>query len=209
MWIVQFLNTAVILLIINNKVEEQSAINVATKATGTSGFIFGGFYPDFNSAWYEVIGITLFTNAFITGVSAASPISAWFLGGCKRCWDRGCTCNEKKTKQILQEDYEAVYSGSLIEYDMRLSVTIAIIWVIMMFASAIPVLYLAGFVLCFVTYWTDKCLFLKYYKVPPKHGSDLISKARSVIEWSLVLHLFMGLYMLSNPDVFMGEGEEI
>jgi len=208
MWIIQFVNTAVILIIINNSVVNDSAIDKATTATGTSGFLFHGSYPDFNSSWYEVIGITLFTNAFITGVSAASPISAWFIGCFKRCCDRRCTCDEKKTNKILQEDYEAVYSGSLIEYDMRLSVTIAIIWVIMMFAAAIPVLYLAGFVLCFVTYWTDKCLFLKFYKIPPKHGSDLISKARSVIEWSLVLHLFMGLYMISMPDIFIDEKEE-
>jgi len=37
------------------------------------------------------------------------------------------------------------------------------IWVIMMFAAAIPVLYLAGALLCFVTYWTDKTLYLKFY----------------------------------------------
>lgn len=24
----------------------------------------------------------------------------------RRCWDRKCTCNRKKTKQLLQEDYE-------------------------------------------------------------------------------------------------------
>jgi len=76
------------------------------------------------------------------------------------------------------------------------------IWVIMMFAAAIPVLYLAGFLLCFVTYWTDKTLYLKFYKVPPKYGSGLVQKARGIIEWSLLCHLFMGLYMLSNPEIF-------
>ena len=37
------------------------------------------------------------------------------------------------------------------------------IWVIMMFSAAIPVLYISGILLCFTTYWTDKTLLLKYY----------------------------------------------
>ena len=82
------------------------------------------------------------------------------------------------------------------------------IWVIMMFSAAIPVLYLAGFLLCFVTYWTDKTLFLKFYRLPPRHGSHLTHQARNIIEYSLLVHLFMGLYMLSSPDIFTSEEDD-
>jgi len=101
-----------------------------------------------------------------------------------------------------------MYSGRQIEYDNRLSVLIAMIWVVMMFSAAIPVLYLAGALLCFFTYWTDKFLLLKFYRSPPRHGSNLAHRARSIIEWSLLIHLFTGMYMLSNPDIFVGEGED-
>ena len=82
------------------------------------------------------------------------------------------------------------------------------IWVIMMFSAAIPSLYIAGFVLCLVVYWTDKSLLLKFYKIPPRHGSTLAHKARNIIEWSLIVHLFMGLYMLSNPEIFTSEEDD-
>ena len=82
------------------------------------------------------------------------------------------------------------------------------IWAIMMFSAVMPLLYLAGALLCLTTYWSDKLLFIKYYRLPPRHGPDLAHKARSIIEWSLVLHLFMGLYMLSNPAIFGHEDEE-
>lgn len=82
------------------------------------------------------------------------------------------------------------------------------IWVVMMFSAAIPVLYLAGVILCFSTYWTDKYLLLRFYQVPHRHGSNLAHRARSIIEWSLVMHLFVGMYMLSNPDIFVGEGDD-
>lgn len=77
-----------------------------------------------------------------------------------------------------------------------------------MFSVAIPVLYLAGVILCFFTYWTDKFLLLKFYSSPPRHGSNLIHRASSIIEWSLLVHLFTGLYMLSNPEIFVGDGSD-
>ena len=121
--------------------------------------------------------------------------------------DRGCSRDKKKTKKIVQEEYEALYTGELIEYDTRFAMLIAMIWVIMMFSAAIPALYLAGFILCFVTYWTDKALFVRFYKLPPRHGSQLAHRARNIIEWSLILHLFMGIWMLSNPTIFTSEEE--
>ena len=82
------------------------------------------------------------------------------------------------------------------------------IWVIMMFSACIPMLYLGGMLICFTTYWTDKALFVKYYRLPPRHGSTLAHKARSIIEWSLIMHLFMGLYMISSPEIFTSEEDE-
>ena len=125
-----------------------------------------------------------------------------------RCLDRSCSRDEKRTRKIIQSEYEAQYTGKQIEFDNRFSVLIAMIWVVMMFSSAIPVLYFAGVVLCFFTYWTDKFLLLKFYQVPHRHGSNLAHRARNIIEYSLILHLFVGMYMLSNPDIFVGEGED-
>ena len=172
MWIVQYVNSAVILIIINNQLSG-GLIQRVLDATGLSSFIFNGEYEDYNSDWYAVVGITIFTTAFITGITPVTNFMLWGIADFKRCCDRGCSFDKKKTKKIIQEEYEAVYSGKLIEFDNRFSVIIAMIWVIMTFSAAIPVLYMAGFILCFVTYWTDKSLFLKFYKIPPKHGSHL------------------------------------
>lgn len=100
------------------------------------------------------------------------------------------------------------YTGKEIQYDNRFSILIAMVWVIMMFSVAIPSLYCAGILLCFTMYWTDKVLLLRFFKIPPRHGSDLAFKARDIIEWSLVLHLFMGLYMISNPTIFTSEEDD-
>jgi len=171
---------------------------------GLNGLFFNGSFSDFTPEWYDVVGMTIFTTAFINGISPIFTVSAYFIAHFKRCLDRGCTRNEKKTKKIVQTEYEELYSGKQIEYDNRLSVLIAMIWVVMMFSVAIPVLYLAGVLLCFFTYWTDKFLLLKFYRKPPRHGSHLAHRARNIIELSLIVHLFTGLYMLSNPEIFLG-----
>ena len=170
--------------------------------------MFNGDYSDFSAEWYKVVGITIFTTALINGISPVFSAATWGLSCCLRCLDRGCSFNKKKTKKVLQTEYEKVYTGGLIQYDSRYSVIIAMIWVIFMFSSTIPILYFAGFLLCLVMYWTDKLLFLKFYRLPPRHGSTLAKEARDIIEWSLLLHLGMGIYMLSNPDIFTSEEDD-
>ena len=173
MWVVQFINTAVILIIINNRLNDDGLIRRVLKTTGTDSFAFDGKYADFSTTWYSVVGITIFTTAFINGITPVFTLIQMCVAGCKRCCDRGCSSDKKKTRKTIQSEYEAVYTGQQIEFDNRFSQLIAMIWVIMMFSAAIPVLYLAGFVLCFVIFWTDKTLFLKLYRIPPRHGSDL------------------------------------
>ena len=207
MWVIQFINTAVILLIINMQVTG-GVIGGVLEMLGLEDFFFDGDYADFTTRWYNVVGITIFTTAFINGVLPVSTIYVMVLGNLKRCWDRGCGCDKRKTKRLLQNEYEAMYIGNSIEYENRFSVLIAMIWVVMMFSAAMPVLYLAGFVLCFSIYWTDKALFVWYFRIPPRHGPYLANKARSIIEWSLLVHLFMGLYMLSNPQIFQSQGDD-
>jgi hypothetical protein len=43
------------------------------------------------------------------------------ISGVVRCLDRGCTCDKKKTKQRLQEDYERKYTGPDFLIEVRYS----------------------------------------------------------------------------------------
>ena len=72
----------------------------------------------------------------------------------------------------------------------------------MMYSAAIPILYISGLLICLTMYWSDKILFLRHYKLPPRHGRDLASRAISFMEYAIVLHLIVGCYMLSNETVF-------
>ena len=111
MWVLQFINTAIILLIVKNRIAGNGLIQTALETVGLEGLFFNGQYNDFTPEWYDVVGITIFTTAFVNGISpvftAANYIFALFL----RCADRTCSKDEKKTRKIIQSEYEAQYTG--------------------------------------------------------------------------------------------------
>jgi len=55
------------LLIINNKLAEGIIVRLL-KITSLDNLFFNGEYLDFDTEWYQVVGVTIFTTAFINAV---------------------------------------------------------------------------------------------------------------------------------------------
>jgi len=72
-----------------------------------------------------------------------------------------------------------------------------------MYSSAIPLLYLSGFLLCVILYWTDKILLLRFNTTPPKYDLKLATRSRKIMEFAILLHMLMGLYILSNQKILV------
>ena len=73
MWILQYFNTAILLILINNNLSDSGLIMTFLNTLGLNGIFFNGDYGDFTTEWYSVVGITIFTTAFINGLT---PIAA-------------------------------------------------------------------------------------------------------------------------------------
>ena len=71
----------------------------------------------------------------------------------------------------------------------------------MTFASAIPILYLLGLIFIIFAYWTDKILFLKFYKTPPQYDDMLAERALNIVKLGLIVHIIMNIYIFSNSDI--------
>jgi hypothetical protein len=76
------------------------------------------------------------------------------------------------------------------------------VMIVQTYATAIPLLYVAGFVCFFTMFWTDKVLFLRHYKNPPLYTKMLVINAIEVMEWGIPLHLTFGLFMVTNEELF-------
>jgi hypothetical protein len=79
----------------------------------------------------------------------------------KRLWDSGFTCNKKKTRKVIQEDYEELYEGEEFTLDTRYAEVLVWIYTIMMFSPGLPGLYMIAFGYFAITYWVDK--FMRKY----------------------------------------------
>jgi hypothetical protein len=51
-------------------------------------------------------------------------------------------------------------------------------------------------------YWTDKFLFLRMYRTPPRYGIELSNKSRNIMQWAIATHMAIGFYMFSNSSIF-------
>jgi len=80
MWILQYFNTAILLILINNNLNSEGLIMTFLNTVGLNGLFFNGKYRDFTTEWYSVVGITIFTTAIINGLT---PVAAFgqYVGG--------------------------------------------------------------------------------------------------------------------------------
>lgn len=71
----------------------------------------------------------------------------------------------------------------------------------MTFASAIPILYPLGLISIIFTYWIDKILFLRFYKIPPQYDDVLAERAINIVKLGLLMHIIASIYIFSNSDI--------
>lgn len=71
-----------------------------------------------------------------------------------------------------------------------------------MLSTGFPLLYVVGAIFYFVFYWVYKVLLMNYYMKTTSFNEDLAIKSLKVIEFGLILKIFMGSLMLSNKAIF-------
>ncbi len=148
-FVVEFINTAVIIFLVNFNLDI-SLFNMP---------IIDGNYAEFSVEWYRVVGSTIVLTMLIRTVAPhIATVAQVCYTALKRCYDRRCTCDNKKTRKVIQSDYENVYMGPEFTLDSRYAQTLTLIFTIFMYSSGLPILYMIGFVYFLFTYWIDKIL---------------------------------------------------
>ena len=116
MWLVQFISTAVLLLMINARIRPSSKIfadeGLFQKIPDNS-VVLQGQYDDFYANWYGVVGVYIVISCIISSLVPWANFGFWLMKGCFRCIDRGCTCKMERTRHLIQDDYEAQYLGAV------------------------------------------------------------------------------------------------
>lgn len=146
---VEFINTAVIILLVNFR------LNFYLYGIP----IIAGQYSEFSVDWYRMVGSTIILTMLLRLITPHIITSFYILIKlCKRWYDRKWTLKKHHTRQVLQEDYEEINSGSDFLLDSRYASVLTTIFMVMMYSAGMPMMYLIGFGYFFITYWTDKAL---------------------------------------------------
>jgi hypothetical protein len=127
----------------------------------------------------------------------------------KRCWNRSCRCDKRRTKCLTQEDYENMYTGPQPDMDFKYASMVVVLYVTFLYSSGIPSLYIVALFYFFVTYWVDKFLVLTYYSKPAFLDESLALSIQSWFKFAIVLHLIGGILMYSNSNILPAYTDQI
>jgi len=163
-FVVQFFNTAFLLLIVGACMEEQPI----------TFWLSNGQFSDFNEMWFRTIGNTLcgtmYFNAFFPIIES---LGYWGLRILFRCLDRGCSCSDYKTKKTSIQQYINVYTGPVYLMHYKYSALLNIVFVTFMYGLGMPILFPIAILSFVILYLQEKLMLYYGYRVPPMYDERL------------------------------------
>ena len=155
-FVMKYANSGIIILIINLK------IKLGSKTLGR--------YDDMTPTWYVTIGYSVVFTYILKIIS----LLIWTflrvtLPWLKRCCDRGCSNDVKKTKKKTLADQIALYTGMQFDIDRCYTDVLMNIFICMTFGTFLPIVYVISLIYLILLYYRDKILrefiFMKYFKI--------------------------------------------
>lgn len=204
-FVCQYVNTSIIILLAYNSFTQ----NPNLRLTNNKENIFVGPFDEFDVRWYLVVGtpivLAIFLHILLPHIGLMMQAMSLFM---RRCYDRKLTCRRRITRQIIQSDYEDLYTGPEFLIQVRLAQLLTLIFVTLTYSSGMPLLYLVTGASLFVTYWSDKVLVLRYYRKTIINSPELITSFVSLLPWAIVTHALFGGMIYSYPQLLKSEAME-
>ena len=98
MWVIQFVNTALIILMLNTSFKKDSLIDKGQKLFLTNSVT--NKIALFSADWYGFVGVTIVVTCFLSTIHPFMKFFQMLYKGTKRCFDRGCSCDKRRTRQV-------------------------------------------------------------------------------------------------------------
>ncbi|GMF10420.1 unnamed protein product [Phytophthora lilii] len=187
MFAAQFLNTAIIVLVVN------AALSL--NAVPVVGELFRGKYSDFQRDWYPTVGMgvtmTMLINAIVP--QAILLLNLCVISPLKRCFARRSVRTQEKMDQL--------YAGPTFDLAVRYPMVLNSVFVTLVFCGGSPVLLFIAALACTATFWLDKLALLWLYSVKTAYDEDLGETVLALLPWALVAHLAFSSWMYGNTDL--------
>ncbi|CAM9337762.1 unnamed protein product, partial [Discosporangium mesarthrocarpum] len=185
----QFLNTALIVLIIN-----------AGYTGGGLGFLqdmglLNGHYVDFEKGWYATVGVAVSVTMLVNVVVPhASPLIMEVVV-------RPLLRLFKRRSAATQAQLNNLYRPPDFSMETRYAFLIQVVFVGMLYSGGIPVMYLLAALSFITNFLVDKLWIIKLAHQPPMYTEALAKMFVGALPMALVLHVAVASYMLGNPSL--------
>lgn len=197
MFLLSYINVGIVLFLVNFNLGSKSEILSKYKIP-----IFQGQFTTFSVQWYRLVGSTLcFTMLVYIGSTHASNFAYSMYLSTLRCWDRGCSMNRRRTRQVIQEDYEDKNIGERFEIEFRYASILFVLGITFLYSSGMPILYPIAAAFFVVGYWVDKILLLRFNRRPIQYDSYLSKKSLQWYKFILLMHVIFGTIMYANSSI--------
>lgn len=163
-----------------------------------------GTFRDFSVSWYQQVGVSL-TMTLLAAllIPHLTPAGLRVLMSCRRCADRKCTCNPRKTGKFSQLDLTMLYKNPELRLSERYAQLYVVFCTALIFSAGLPLLLPIACVWALVCYWVDKALFIRgWYSRPPMYDATLGMWFTVLLPLILLIKLPVSVWMLSNPTMF-------
>lgn len=150
--------------------------------------------------WYYNVGSEIIMTALLLGCKPFLRIAMVFGGRLIKCTARGCTCDSRHTKKLTQEDYLEENKGMEFELDDRYNDMLTMIYLVVIYAGGLPLLYPIAAMFFLLTYITDKCLLFNEYQRPLRFDGYVAKKSLEWLKWVVFFRIIMSsaLYLREN-----------
>jgi hypothetical protein len=161
--------------------------------------IFTGDYNDFDPQWYTFVGSTIILYMIINTVTSHLPLLfSFIIFSIRKCKD---TCCGRITRKRTRQEFLELHTGPEFGMGIRYSQMLTTIFVIVVFASGMPSLYILCFTFFFISYWIDKILILRYYRSPPHINLYMPKLFAFLIFFGVIIHLCFAIWVYGNKYI--------
>jgi len=176
-------------------------------------------FSDFTSDWYSSSGNKICLFLVISSfISNFIDLSQFVIILYKRWRDRRYKFQLKydlddedddqpNSRIKIQGDLEELYTGPDFRGEKAYSRMMSTLFVIQLFCSGMPVMYMIGAVFYTVTFIINKVLILKFYNKSRTFTRTIPLFSSDFFKYGLILHMFMALIMLTTPEIFETKDE--
>jgi len=195
------INMILLILMTNLNLQGSVIFSTISDVIPFGKYIFSGDYTDFDRSWHLEVGVTIIIMMCMS-VFWPQIMDFCFWVPLKRL-GRLCTGNI-----VLQQDLNEIYEGYDFTLWDRYSYILTIVFFVVTFSPGLPILMPLGAAFCFVIYWIDKWLLLRFYKKPPAFTCKINTKAFEILPYAILCHAIIALFVYTSPDIYPQEISE-